>query len=94
MALAVVALAKITLVRAEVEGGELLLIFIFFAALSAYNFIKFFSDFRPQNFTWKITPIRLLTASSFLVSFSLLFSLPIEVLLISILESFEWKGTV
>lgn len=88
VALAVVALAKITLVRADVEGGELLLIFIFFAALSAYNFIKFFSDFRPQNFTWKITPIRLLTASSFLVSLSLLFSLPIEVLLISILGSF------
>jgi hypothetical protein len=88
VALSVVALAKISIVMAEVEGGELLLIFIFFAALSAYNFIKFFSDFRPQNFTWKITPIRLLTASGFLVSLSLLFSLPIAVLLMSILGGF------
>ena len=87
MALAVVALSKISIEIAEVEDGKLLLIFIFFAALTAYNFIKFFSDFRSSDFVWNRTPIALLTVFSFLSSLVLLFVLPAHVLWISLLGS-------
>ncbi|MDA9571902.1 hypothetical protein N9R44_00860 [Flavobacteriaceae bacterium] len=76
VALSVLALAELTSSIAGLERNIPLLIFIFSSALSAYNFIKYFSLFTEQNRT-KINPfIFLITIGSFIVSLITVFFLP------------------
>lgn len=87
MALAVVALAHLSSYISGIQTDKWVLIFIFFSALSAYNFIKFFSAFWAPDFSLKLTPITLLTGFGFLSSLVLLFVMPLPVFWISLLGS-------
>lgn len=76
VALAVLALAKISLFSVGLDQQHTLLIFIFFSALSAYNFIKFFPLFKSQKFSFSPVLIPLLTLTAFIISGGIIFLLP------------------
>lgn len=80
VALSVLNLAKISFLIAGLETNVLLLIFIFSSALSAYNFIKFFSLLITQNFRKINSLITLITIGALLVSLITVFVVPIMVL--------------
>ena len=92
VALAVLALAKISLLSTAADQEYTLLIFIFFSALSAYNFIKFFPFFKSQKFSFSTALIPLLTLIAFLISGAVIFLLPSLVVAFALLGGFLALG--
>ena len=76
VALSVLSLAKISLLAAGSSGNILLLIFIFFGALSAYNFIKFYPLFTTQKLDLNNRLIFMLTLMGLLSCLITFFFLP------------------
>ena len=93
VALAVIALAKISLFSAGLDPQHTLLIFIFFSALSAYNFIKFFPLFKSQKLSFSPALIPLLTLTAFIISGAIIFLLPSLVAAFAILGGF-WYSVI
>lgn len=92
VALAVLALAKISLFSAGLDPQYTLLIFIFFSALSAYNFIKFFPLIKNQKLSFSPALIPLLTLTAFIISGGIIFLLPSSVAAFAILGGFLVLG--
>lgn len=92
VALAVLALAKISLFSAGLDPQYTLLIFIFFSALSAYNFIKFFPLIKNQKLSFSPALIPLLTLTAFIISGGIIFLLPSLVAAFAILGGFLVLG--
>jgi hypothetical protein len=85
VALAVLALAKISLYTAGIIQQEILLIFIFFSAVSAYNFVKFFPLLKGSPLRLSDALILGLTLGALLISGGVLFLLPWRVLVFAFL---------
>ena len=73
VAFSVIALAKISLLIAGLNNNTKLLIFIFFSALSAYNFIKFFPLLFIPNFIKKNHLIISITIIAVLINLGIIF---------------------
>jgi hypothetical protein len=92
VALAVLSLAKISLFSAGLDPQYALLIFIFFSALSAYNFIKFSPLFKSQKLSFSPALISLLTLTAFIISGTVIFLLPSLVAAFAIFGGFLVLG--
>ena len=88
VALSVLSLSKISLFVLGSDGTELLLIFIFFAALSAYNFIKFFPLLITKKISLEYRLILLLTLAGILTCITAIFYLPLKIIFFVLIGSF------
>ncbi len=85
VAFSVLALAKISLLTAGLNSNTKLLIFIFFSALSAYNFIKFFPLLFIPNFINKNHLIISITIIAVLINLVIVFLISHLVLVFAII---------